>query len=274
MAQRTISQHRRIRAVVFGAGGRMGTAVLDALTRDARFELAAAVLRAGDERLGLPVPAFAQHRYRDDSQDTDANIAIDFTGAAQFDGVLARCVDRSWPLVSGTTGLSPAQQRALNSAASHIPILWASNFSIGVALLQRLATLAAVALPDFDCSILETHRRGKVDAPSGTALAMGEAIGKARDPGRGSNCATTANRNDASATATISYHSMRLGDTVGEHVVTFAGPSERVELVHRALDRAVFAGGAMRAAAWLAWRAPGRYVMHDLLDSVHGSEPV
>lgn len=262
-----MSQRNPIRMVVFGAGGRMGAAVLAALSRDTRFELAAAVLREGDERLGLQVPGFAQRRYRNDPHDTEADVAVDFTSAAQFDVVLEHCVRQSWPLVAGTTGLSSEQMHAMDAAASEIPILWASNFSIGVALLQRLATLAAAALPDFDCSVLETHRRGKLDAPSGTALALGDAIGRARDRSTRSDALGASDAERASDTSAVSYHSMRLGDTVGEHVVIFAGASERVELVHRALDRAVFAEGALRAAHWLVGRAPGRYVLEDLFDA-------
>ncbi len=265
-------QCKPIRVVLFGAGGRMGAAVLSSLAKDDRFELAAAILRNNDDRLGNPVPGYPGQQYVADIAAAAADVAIDFTRAGEFDSVLAQCRAWSLPLVSGTTALTPSQIGAIDSAARGIAVLWTSNFSIGIALLHRLAAIAAVALPEFDCSILETHRRGKLDAPSGTALALGEEIGRARGQGSSPQTGSASNSGRRAETGEVSFHSMRLGDTVGEHVVSFAGPSERVELVHRALDRAVFAEGALRAAHWLAGRAAGRYAMDDLLDSAEGRE--
>ena len=176
----------------------------------------------------------------------DFDVAIDFSLPNAFDGILALCEARGRPLVSGTTGLTAAQLEALEGAAARIPIAWASNFSLGVAILHELVERAARALPGWDCDIVEAHHTRKLDAPSGTALTLGEAA--------------------AAAGADVRYASLRAGDIVGEHLVQFAGQGERIELVHRATNRDIFARGAMHVARRLHGRAPGRYRVRDLLD--------
>jgi 4-hydroxy-tetrahydrodipicolinate reductase len=139
-------------------------------------------------------------------------------------------------------------------------VLWAPNMSAGVAVLERVAALAAAALAEFDAGMYEVHHAAKRDAPSGTALALGRAVVVARgcDPG--------AAKPDAQFRAEgLGYGVLRVGDVVGEHTVTLAGPGERIELVHRATDRAIFARGALRAAAWLAGRPAGMYSLGDVL---------
>lgn len=173
------------------------------------------------------------------------DVAIDFSLPEGFDGILALCVERGAALVSGTTGLSDAQRNSLDAAAARIPLLWASNFSLGVAVLTELVERAARALSNWDCDIIEAHHAQKQDAPSGTALSLGAA---AEQGG-----------------AMPHYASLRAGDIVGEHVVQFAGLGERIELVHRATNRDIFARGALHAAAKLAGRAAGRYGLRDLL---------
>lgn len=171
--------------------------------------------------------------------------AIDFSLPPGFDPLLALCVSRGSALVCGTTGLSPPQRHALAEAAARIPVLWASNFSLGVAVLNELVERAAATLTGWDCDIVETHHVDKQDAPSGTALTLGES---ARAGG-----------------AEPRYASLRAGDVVGEHTVQFAGPGERIELIHRATNRDIFARGALHAATWLNGRAPGQYQLRDLL---------
>ncbi len=173
------------------------------------------------------------------------DVAIDFSLPQGFDAVLALCVARGKALVSGTTGLTEAQQAALETAAACIPVVWASNFSLGVAVLHDVVKRAAALLPEWDCDIIEAHHARKQDAPSGTALTLGAAA--------------------SAAGATPHYASIRAGDIVGEHTVQFSGMGERIELVHRASNRDIFARGALHAARQLHGRAPGSYRVSDLL---------
>lgn len=206
-------------------------------------EVVAAVSRKVSQRVVDGVPQFATAEL---SGVPGFDVAIDFSLPAAFDGVLALCLERERPLVSGTTGLAPAQKAAIDAAAARIPLLWASNFSLGVAVLSDLVERAARALPGWDCDIVEAHHVHKQDAPSGTALSLGE-------------CAQAGG-------ATPRYASIRAGDIVGEHLVQFAGAGERLELVHRATSRDIFARGALHAATRLNGRAPGLYRLRDLLD--------
>jgi 4-hydroxy-tetrahydrodipicolinate reductase len=173
------------------------------------------------------------------------DVAIDFSLPAGFDAVLALCAERGAGLVSGTTGLEQAQLGALEAAASGIPVLSAANFSLGVVVLADLVERAARALQGWDCDIVESHHVHKKDAPSGTALALGERAGQGG--------------------ANPRYAALRAGDIVGEHTVQFTGPGERIELVHRATNRDIFARGALLAATRLAGREPGRYQLRDLV---------
>ena len=173
------------------------------------------------------------------------DVAVDFSLPEGFDAILSLCVARSAAFVSGTTGLSGAQEAALADAATRIPLTWASNFSLGVAVLHDLVERAARALPGWDCDIVESHHTRKLDAPSGTALTLGDAAGQGG--------------------ATPHYASIRAGDIVGEHLVQFTAAGERIELVHRASNRDIFARGALHVAARLKDRAAGHYRVADLL---------
>lgn len=262
-----MAQRKPIRVVLFGAGGRMGGALVPALEAAPQFEVTGALVRAGDARTGRGVFSMPVLSYRSRWPDEGADVAIDFTRADGFDSVLAECVKRRCPLVSGTTGLSGAQQRAIDEAARHIPVMWSANFSLGMALLRRLVSIASAALPEYDCEIVETHHRSKRDAPSGTALSLGEAVAEARHMAVADMLSTGGSRLQGSGRAAgqIGMHSLRLGESVGEHSVLFADPVERIELTHRALDRSVFARGALQAAEWLTRKAPGSYRIDDLL---------
>ncbi len=175
----------------------------------------------------------------------DFDVAIDFSLPEGFDPVLALCVARGRALVSGTTGLAQAQREALAAASATIPVLWASNYSVGVAVLSELVERAAAALRGWDCDIVESHHVHKKDAPSGTALSLGEAA--------------------VHGGAEPRYASLRAGDIVGEHMVQFATQGERIELVHRATNRDIFARGALQAASRLNGRAPAEYTLRGLL---------
>jgi 4-hydroxy-tetrahydrodipicolinate reductase len=176
----------------------------------------------------------------------DFDVAIDFSLPEAFDGVLALAVARGAGFVSGTTGLDDAQRSALNAASTRVPIVWAANFSLGVAVLSDLVERAARKLAGWDCDIVEAHHVHTKDAPSGTALALG-----ARAESGG---------------AAPRYASLRAGDIVGEHTVQFATAGERVELIHRATNRDIFASGALHVATRLTGRAPGAYGVADVLD--------
>ncbi|HVR82429.1 MAG TPA: 4-hydroxy-tetrahydrodipicolinate reductase [Luteimonas sp.] len=232
-----------IRLLIHGASGRMGQALLRLCAEQADCNVVGAVSRKVGQRVIDGVPQFAANELHGVPA---FDVAIDFSLAEGFNAILALCVERGAALVSGTTGLSETQLAAIQVAAARIALLWASNFSLGVAVLGELVERAAKALPGWDCDIVDAHHRQKQDAPSGTALTLGAAAGQAG--------------------ATPRYASLRAGDIVGEHTVQFTGQGERIELVHRAGNRDIFARGALHAAARLAGRAPANYRLRDLLD--------
>lgn len=234
-----------IRLLVHGASGRMGQAVLRlaAAQADQVTVVAAVTRKPPAQRVVEGVPFFAAAEL---SGVPDFDVAIDFSLPEGFDAILETCASRGAALVSGTTGLSDDQRSALMTASGKIPLVWASNFSLGVAVLATLVERAAAMLEGWDCDIVESHHVHKRDAPSGTALTLGEAA--------------------ASSGAEVRYASLRAGDIVGEHLVQFTGLGERIELIHRATNRDVFARGALHVAARLADRPAGAYQVADLLD--------
>lgn len=231
------------RILIHGASGRMGQSLLRLARERNDLQVVAAVSRSKPaQRVMDGVPHFALSELHGVPA---FDVAVDFSLPAGFEATLALCVERGVALVSGTTGLETAQREALEAAAARIPVLSAANFSLGVAVLGDLVERAARALREWDCDIVESHHVHKLDAPSGTALALGA-------------CAEQGG-------ASPRYASLRAGDIVGEHTVQFTGPGERIELVHRAGNRDIFARGALQAAAWLAGREPGSYRLRDLL---------
>lgn len=235
--------NRPTRILIHGASGRMGQALLRLAGERAEIEVVAAVSRRVDSRVIDGVPRFAASEL---SGLPDFDVAIDFSLPEGFDGILETCRSRGAGLVSGTTGLEEPQRQKLESAAAQIPVLWAANFSLGVAVMSDLVERAATALADWDCDIVESHHVHKKDAPSGTALALGAAAERGGAQPR--------------------YASLRAGDIVGEHFVQFTAAGERIELIHRATNRDIFARGALHAASRLAGRPPGSYRLRDLLD--------
>ncbi len=231
------------RLLIHGASGRMGEALLRLCANAGTVQVVAAVTRRPPpQRVVGGVPCFAVSEL---GGVPAFDVAVDFSMPDGFDRILTACVERGAGLVSGTTGLSEPQRAALSLAGTTIPVLWASNFSLGVAVLADLVERAARALPGWDCDVLEAHHIHKKDAPSGTALTLG---GVARAGGH-----------------EVNYSSVRAGDIVGEHTVQFSGVGERIELVHRATSRDVFAHGALAAAAWLNGRDAGTWTMRDVL---------
>lgn len=196
-----------------------------------------------------------------------AGAVIDFTSPAGLLAAVEQAKEYSKPLVSGTTGLGDRHQHALREAAKSIPVLWSANMSIGVNLLYQLAEQAARSLGvQADCDIFEAHHQYKKDAPSGTALELGRRIAGARrqnfaDVARLSRTGEQCARQPGE----IGFSAVRAGDITGEHMALFALPGERLELVHRATDRRIFARGAMHAAQWLVGQPPGLYRFGDTL---------
>ncbi|MCX7043616.1 MAG: 4-hydroxy-tetrahydrodipicolinate reductase [Gammaproteobacteria bacterium] len=232
-----------IRLLVHGATGRMGKALIRLAAGDARLAVVAAVSRSGEPSADASVPSFR----------ADAigawpafDVAVDFSLPEGFDRLLDACRQRGAALVSGTTGLEGRQQMHLAEASSDIPVLWASNFSLGVVVLHELVRKVSASLPDWDVAIVETHHVHKLDAPSGTALTLGKAASEAsgRKP---------------------AIESIRQGEVIGEHVVRFSGAGETLELSHRASDRDIFARGALEAARRLALQPAGQFSLAELL---------
>jgi 4-hydroxy-tetrahydrodipicolinate reductase len=202
----------------------------------------------------------------------DADVAIDFSQPSATATNLAACVGAGKPLLVGTTGLSSALEKDFERAARHIPLLIAPNTSVGVTVLMELVRQSARALSlDFDAEIIEAHHRMKRDAPSGTALAIGQAIADERGQQLGQVAANNRHGEGPRKRGEIGFAVVRGGDIVGDHTVIFAGAGEQLVLGHRATDRAIFARGALDAATWLAARGPGRYSMRDVIPFKTGS---
>jgi 4-hydroxy-tetrahydrodipicolinate reductase len=235
---------------IIGSGGRMGQA------------LARAIEAAGHELAG------GIDRGDDPARLADASDAlVDFSAPAALVANIHAAVGAGVPILVGTTGLEPAHHALIDSAAGAIPVLQTGNTSLGVTLLAHLVEEAAARLgPDWDIEVLEMHHRMKVDAPSGTALLLGEAAAA----GRGIDLAEHSERGrdgqtGVRATGAIGFASLRGGTVAGEHSVILAGEQERIVLSHHAEDRMIFAHGAIRGAAWLIGRPPGRYGMAQVL---------
>ncbi len=195
-----------------------------------------------------------------------SDVVIDFTHADTALSHASALQDGTAAWVLGSTGLSTEAEAAVRAAAQSIPIVWAANFSPGVTLLLEAASLLARALPgaEYDAEILEMHHRGKRDAPSGTALALAEAVAAGRGVAlqmiRARDGQTGVRPHNA-----VGFAALRGGQVVGEHTLLFAGDTEHISLTHKALDRRVFAHGAVQAAFWVQGRAPGVYGMADVL---------
>lgn len=264
-----------IRTVVIGATGRMGLNILALLPQFPAMQLCGAVVaehnaaigedvsvRAGGPPSGVILSSALPPLLR------EADLAIDFSSAHAAAANLAACVGAGVPLLLGTTGLPRELQAPLAAAADSIALLVAPNTSPGLNVLLDLVRSAARTLgAGYDIEIIETHHRHKRDAPSGTALALGQAAAEGRGVAIDEQ-AIFARHGAASARlpGQIGFAAVRGGDVVGEHEVMFLGEGERLVLRHSATDRSVFARGALMAGQWLAGRPPGRYSMSDVFD--------
>jgi 4-hydroxy-tetrahydrodipicolinate reductase len=260
---------RPLRLAINGASGRMGSALLNLLADDERFELVHAVVAPGSAQDGKPVLAGSAHslRYAHDwTQVPPLDVVIDFSGPAALAAALDHCLEHGIALVSGTTGVDSALEARLTAAAASIGVLRAANFSLGVAMLTRLLREAAAALPGWDLEIVEAHHGRKQDAPSGTALALGHAAAAARNTTLEATAVySREGPTGERAEGSIGFAVVRGGDIVGEHTAMLIGQGERLELGHRATDRSIFARGALQAAFWLDGRGPGLWQLDDVI---------
>mgnify|MGYP006265550051 CR=1 FL=1 len=263
-----------MRLVVAGAAGRMGRMLVQAIHAGEGMVLAGALERKGSPALGQDIGILAGIgelgiKITDDplSALVHADAVIDFTAPQATIEMAAIAAQARIVHVIGTTGLSVDDLKAIDAAGRHAVIIRSGNMSLGVNLLAGLVRQTAKALGiEYDIEIVEMHHRMKVDAPSGTALMLGEAAAK----GRGISLQDHSDRGRDGITGArkpgdIGFASLRGGTVIGDHTVTFAGPAERIELSHRAEDRSLFARGAVRAALWGRGRKPGVYSMADVL---------
>jgi 4-hydroxy-tetrahydrodipicolinate reductase len=251
-----------MKIAVAGAGGRMGSTLIEAIENDGALQLGAALDAPGTAPIGREIGGIKV------TADIDAAMAacdvlIDFTRPEGTLKHVEACVKRSRAIVVGTTGFSESQKQLIDNAAKRIPIAMSPNFAVGVNALFAMVGTAAKALEGYDVEIIEAHHRHKVDAPSGTALKLGEIIAsvlKENDfvHGRKGETGERPQRQ-------IGFHAVRGGDIVGEHTVLFAGVGERLELTVRSQSRMTYASGAVRAAKWLRGKPPGLYDMFDVL---------
>ncbi len=264
-----------LKVAIVGAAGRMGRTLVEAVVRsDTATEVAVATVLPDDPALGVDIGLLAVGAALGvdsvavlDPEQADFDVLIDFTSPQATMEHLEICLRGKKAMVIGTTGLSSEQQRAIEQASAEIPIVCAPNMSVGVNLCLKLLQDAAKVLGDeVDIEIMEAHHRYKKDAPSGTALKMGAVIAEAL--GRNlEDCAVYGREgiSDERDRKTIGFATVRAGDIVGDHTVTFAGLGERIEITHKASSRMTFASGAVRAAHWVAEKGNGLYSMQDVL---------
>lgn len=262
-----------IKVVIAGAAGRMGRALIEAISAAPEFTLSGALEhdastylgKDAGELIGTPNGVVISHDIG--SALRASQVLIDFTRPDATLAHLDACIANKVAMVIGTTGLSAEQKQRIATAAEQIAIVFAPNMSVGVNLLFKLLEMAAGVLDSgYDIEIIEAHHRHKIDAPSGTALRMGEVIAAALK--RDLEAVAVYGRQGVTGerkAETIGFSTIRGGDVVGDHTALFAGIGERLEITHKASSRATFAHGALRAARFLAGRASGLYDMQDVL---------
>ena len=263
-----------LRVALAGASGRMGQMLVQQVLAAPDLQLVGALVHAGSASLGLDAAAFMGQRSgvsfsADPAQAlAAAQVLIDYSQVAGSLLHLAHCARQSLPIVIGTTGFSAAERAQLALAGERLPVLWAPNTSVGVNVVMGLLAQAARQLGGaYDVEIVEAHHRHKVDAPSGTALQMGEVIAQAQGQ-RLADVATYSREGHTGAreAGRIGFATVRGGDIVGDHTVMFCGAGERIEIAHKSSSRIHYAEGALLAARWLAQQAPGFYGMADALN--------
>jgi 4-hydroxy-tetrahydrodipicolinate reductase len=254
------------RVCVLGPSGRMGRAVIETARGMGELRVVSTIDRPDAAGLGAGLGDGVVAAADIEAGLAACDVYIDFTTPASTRAVAEAAARHRRAAVIGTTGLGPADEAAVDALARVAPLVFAANFSLGVNLVLGLVRQAARALPEWDAEVVEAHHRAKRDAPSGTALMIARAIAA----GHGVDYDSVkrhARDGDVGPRplGEIGVSSVRGGDVVGEHTAYFFGPAERLEISHRATSRAIFAAGAIRAAAWVAGQPPGRYDMLDVL---------
>jgi 4-hydroxy-tetrahydrodipicolinate reductase len=261
------------RIALIGATGRMGAAIVRACVAAGAPQIVVAVASAGSKSAGVDIgelagvkPIGVRVSGELPADLGKADVAIDFSRPEQSVHALEVCRAARVPLVIGTTGHDAQFDARVASAAREVAVLVAPNTSIGIAVIRELVSLAAKALPaEFEIEITEAHHRHKMDAPSGTALALADSAARARGLDAHKDVEAGRRGQGVRKAGGIGIASVRAGDIVGNHEVLFAGPGERITIGHEATDRSIFASGALRAALWLAAQKAGRYTMADVL---------
>ncbi|HBX26876.1 MAG TPA: 4-hydroxy-tetrahydrodipicolinate reductase [Gammaproteobacteria bacterium] len=260
--------------VIAGASGKMGRALIEATLENIDAELVGGTVRSGSSLIGADAGELVGKKKVDapirdslEAFSSQGPVVIDFSTIDSTMDHLSWCVSRGAPCVIGTTGFSVNQEQSISEAAKKIPVIYAPNFSVGVNVVFDLLARAARLFGDtVDIEVIETHHRQKLDAPSGTALALGRIIANALDR----DLDTTAVYGREGQTGIrprdqIGFATVRGGDVVGDHTVLFAADGERVEITHKASNRKTFASGAVRSAVWASQQEPGLYSMRDVL---------
>lgn len=249
-----------VRAIIHGACGRMGRMIADIASKDAGIEIVAGVDAFGGTYADFPVYSSLEECAE------EADVVIDFSTAAAMEGLFAFVSSRRIPVVVCTTGLSAQQEELMRAASKETAVLKSANMSVGINLLQLLIAEAAprLAAAGFDIEIVEKHHNQKIDAPSGTALALADSANEALG-GSYEYVYDRSARRQKRPVKEIGISAVRGGTIVGDHDVIFAGGDEVVTFSHRAYSRAVFGRGAVEAAKYLAGRPAGLYTMHDVL---------
>ncbi len=260
-----------LRLAIAGVGGRMGREIAAVAAADADFEIVGGTIRPGragggsfSEVAGVgPPSALLTENMADLLDRTD--VVVDFTTPEATVENARRVADAGRALVVGTTGLGDRAMAEIRSCAERVPILYGRNMSVGIAALVRLLPLFARALAGYDIEITEAHHRYKKDAPSGTALALGEAIAAELGVSLAGVAVHGRSGIQPRASGEIGFHALRAGGNAGEHTVLFADEGEQIQIVHRAYSRRTFALGALRAARWVNGRPAGLYGLADIL---------
>ena len=239
--------------ILIGSNGRMGIAIKKVVKSAANISIVQEIDQENAEHF------FAEEK-------SAKGVLVDFSSPLGFRAALQFAVKNGLPFISGTTGLDEEDLKALNEASAQIPVLLGSNMSLGVTMLRHLASITAAALPNFEVELAEIHHHHKRDSPSGTAVSLAHAVTFARGLEAKEGVITSRSgmvgprkKNE------IGVFGLRGGDVVGEHTLYFFGEGERLELIHRATDRAIFARGAMRAAIWIQNKSAGRYTIENVL---------
>jgi 4-hydroxy-tetrahydrodipicolinate reductase len=253
---------------IAGAGGRMGRRLVALAAEDDSLKVTAALVESIDPKLGVDVEGAESGLKYADSLTGIFDVLIDFTLAAGTMTCLEHCVAGKSAMVIGTTGHSPDQLKKIEQAARAIPIVKATNFSLGVNIMIDLVAQMAKSLGDgYDIELIEHHHKRKIDAPSGTAVSLLDSLINAKGWSKEDLVHGREGETGQRPAKQIGVHAVRMGDIVGHHEVHFSGPGETLTIRHTAGSRDVFAAGALRAAKWVAGRAPGMYTMKDVIQS-------